>query len=523
MQASEVQLSQLIGNYRLTPATLMTKLDPTWIAAPWLQYLSMEIAQAVAKGNCGLLISAPPRHGKSTLVTKALPLWVMENFPNKNVVICTYGEDLSTDFSREIKDFIQNSEGKLSVRLRPDVKRVAHFEATNGSSIKAVGIKGTITGRGADILIIDDYIKEPQEAMSANYLEGLWNWFTTVARTRLEPGAVVIIVATRWVTNDLHGRIQQRQKESGRDFYKDIRIPAIAVEGDPLNEVLGRKVGEPLFPERYDVPALLEIKSELSARWFNAMFQQDPDADESSATSMSWLQELSDEAWAEKFANTPAAFWRAGRGWDFASTKQAGDHTAGPLIYYNMQTEEVVFVDLVHGQFGPDAVEAEFRRVSASDPGFVQYSMDREPGSAGITAVKHFSELIRPDKRKIFDYPATRSKYLRAQPVLAAMEAKKFYHLRRKWNQKFFDEFRTFPEGKSDDIMDALSCIYNHLSGKRPSAGAWGRKGRTTAKLDSVTASGVAIPDAHTIAAVESAHNGPPRTRASITWGRKRT
>jgi predicted phage terminase large subunit-like protein len=528
MQASEVQLGQMLGNYRLTPATLMTKLDPTWIAAPWLQYLSMRIAHAVARGNCGILISAPPRHGKSTLATKALPLWVMENFPNKNVVICTYGDDLSTDFSRDIKDFIEGSEGKLSIRLRPDVKRVAHFQATNGSSLKAVGMGGAITGRGADVLIIDDYIKNPKEATSATYLEGLWHWFTTVARTRLEPGAVVILVATRWVTNDLHGRIQERQKISGKTFYEDIKIPAIAVEGDPLNAILGREVGDPLFPERYNVESLLEIKDEVGARWFNAMFQQEPDADESSATSMAWLENkcLTDIGWQEKFASTPPAFWRAGRGWDLASTKEAGDFTAAPLLYYNLLTEEVVFVDLRHGQYGPNEVEEVFKSTSGVDPAFVQYAIDREPGSAGITQVKHFRELVAPHKRKLQDYPATVKKFLRAQPVLAAMEAGKFYYLERPWNMKFTSEFKKFPEGETDDIMDGLSVIYNHLSGKKPAAGTWGRKSAQTTP-DSVTAGSIIIPGVEEIAQVHQSRTdgsgGPPKPRASVCWGRGRS
>ncbi|MEB3090059.1 hypothetical protein, partial [Parvimonas sp. M20] len=90
-----------------------------------------------------------------------------------------------------------------------------------------------ITGRGADVLIIDDYIKEPKEATSATYLEDLWTWYRTVARTRLEPGAVVIILATRWVSNDIHGRIMKQQAESGRNFFEYVRLPALY---EPMKE-----------------------------------------------------------------------------------------------------------------------------------------------------------------------------------------------------------------------------------------------------------------------------------------------
>src|SRR6202042_116166 len=116
----------------------------------------------------------------------------------------------------------------LTVDIRQDVNRAQNFVTTQGGGLKAVGLRGTITGRGADVLIIDDYIKEPREAMSHNYLEGLWNWFVTVGRTRLEPGAVVIIVATRWVPNDLHGRIERLEARRTKKSYKSIRIQAQA-------------------------------------------------------------------------------------------------------------------------------------------------------------------------------------------------------------------------------------------------------------------------------------------------------
>lgn len=522
---NEAQLQQLINNYKLTPATLMTKLDPSWIAAPWLQYLSYRLAQVVARGNCGLCISAPPRHGKSTLVTKALPLWVMENFPTKNVVIATYGEELSTDFSRDIRDFIEGSQDKLSIRLRPDVKRVAHFQNVHGGAIKAVGLKGTITGRGADVLIIDDYIKEPTEAMSPTYLEGLWNWFTTVARTRLEPGAVVIIVATRWVPGDLHGRIEKRQAQTGSKFYDHIKIPAIAVEVP--EDRFGRKPGEALFPERYNIDALQEIKAELTARWFNAMFQQDPQSDEASVANPDWLQQIEWDHFTKMFNESSPRVWKAARGWDFASINKGGDWTAGPLLYHNMETDQTVIVDLVHGQFGPDRVEREFKGANEKDPAFIEYALEREPGSSGVFATKHFTELLPLPRRHIKDYPSSTKKFLKAQPFLAHCEnlggPRKVFYIKAPWNQKFLDEFGSFPEGDHDDIMDGLSTAYNHITGKKPLAGTWGRGAGDRTLIRNASIALPTVADVHAFG--QSLPNTPvnePQARKSLSvvWGR---
>ena len=512
---ADARAAELLSDWRLTPATLMHKLDPTWIPAKWLQYLSFKIAGCIARGNCGLLISAPPRHGKSLLSTIATPLWVLENFPHYNVVVSTYGEELSTDFSRQIRDHIQNNQDLLSVRLRSDTQRVTNFLTTKGGGLKAVGLRGAITGRGANVFVLDDYIKEPKEAMSPTYLEDLYTWWLTVARTRLEPGAVVIILATRWVPNDIHGRIMKHQREKGRSFFEYVELPAIyeptkIIGVDEMDrpliapdhdatDAIGRHYGDVLFPERYNRSSVLELREDLGSRWFNAMFQQKPDDDENAVIKTEWFKKISqtdfDARVARAVERREVLKW--GRGWDMASTQAAGDFTSGALALYNKSTGEFFIRNINRGQYSPAKAELEFVMSSYGDASkYEDYliAMEQEPGSSGKYSVRHFEKLLRdvPEgyaariTNKVEEQLATSSKLLNAQPLLAAAENGKVYvvddgyqegELREHhhWNANFYTELETYPEGAHDDQVDSVALIYKKLSGKKGLKAAIGR------------------------------------------------
>lgn len=529
---SGAQIAQLANNYKLTPATLMAECCDWWMPAPFLQYMAAEIASAVARGNCGLLISAPPRHGKSKLITVATPLWVLENFPTKNVIVATYGEDLSTDFTREVKDIIKANPEKLATRIRRDVDRAQNFVTPQGGGLKAVGLRGTITGRGAHVLIIDDYIKEPKEALNHNYLESLKTWYATVARTRLEPGAVVIIVATRWVTNDLHGHIErlEARKPAGRKFYKSIKIPAISGVYDtslgawmPGREpdLLGRLPGTALFPERYNIDRLEDVRLEVGNRWFQAMFQQDPQSEDSAVTNPDNLRYVSRADFQLMLEQHRLSGKRDGRfkwrrAWDFASTKDAGDFTAAPLTVYDALNNNMYIDGLVHGQYSAGKAETMFIIKNESDPPEVEYIIEQEPGSSGAFAYKHFYDLAPNRRIRAAKAASDGSKLLKAQPFLAATEQKAIYLVvddvldigATPWIAKFVEEFASFPDGGHDDIMDAVCSAYNDASGKKGLAGAWGRSPEAKSAIERIKIGTGVIPEGHTM-------------RHSATFGRR--
>lgn len=557
---SDAQINAVLSDWRLTPATLMSKLDPSWIPARWLQYLSFRIAQCIARGSCGLLISAPPRHGKSMLSTIATPLWVLENFPNYNVVVSTYGEELSTDFSRQIRDLIKNNQDLLTVRLRSDTQRVTNFLTTKGGGLKAVGLHGAITGRGANVFVLDDYIKEPKEAMSATYLEDLWTWWLTVARTRLEPGAVVIILATRWVSKDLHGRIMQRQRETGRKFFEYVELPAVfdgvkypdpdgATDafGKPImlvdpyqTDVIGRKPGEVLFPERYNTESIYEIREELGTRWFGAMFQQKPEDGENSVADSSWFRRID----MATYRNMMATFTQRkltvkwGRYWDMASTKEAGDYTSGVLGCWIKETDQFIIKGIRRGQFSPAKAETVFENLTYEDfeiyPGY-KVGMEQEPGSSGVYSIRHFEKILKADNTelggkpamhlKVYESRSTNSKMLNAQPFLACAEFGKVFIVDdavedplyraedggKGWVQDFLDEIDDFPEGAHDDQVDAAGGLYRLLSGKKGLSASVGRSVKSAAAQKVLSKNPGALAN----------HETGPIRRSQVTFGRR--
>lgn len=451
-------LARVAGNWRLTPATFAHKLSGgRWIPAQWLLYISQIIAQAIAKGNGRIIISAPPRHGKSKLVDVYLPAWIFENFPAKQVILCSYGADLSEDFGRECRDLILENEHLLKVRLRKDKLRVDNFGTTAGGGMISRGLGGAITGKGADILLIDDYIKEIKEALSQTYRDYMWNWFTTTAYTRLEPGGSCIIIATRWHSDDMIGRIQKAFPGQ----WTHIVLPAIAEQDD----ILGRAPGQPLFAERYPLSVLMERLEVLGGSFFQALFQQRP-LDES--------RRLADGAWLKIVDIVPWQKLKLLRVWDLAATEGGGDWTVGALCGHDISTGFFYILNIVRRQVSPGDAEALVLQTAISDGRETSIQIEQEPGSSGKALVEHFQKTVLPEFR-VEPCPASKNKILKAQPLLAGAEAGKVYLLAGNWNDQYVKEFDTFP-GAFDDQVDTTSEGYTKLTGKRIYSATWGRQ-----------------------------------------------
>lgn len=456
---AEQQLKKLSSNFRLTPATLAHRLNPRWVASPHLMYMSLEIAKAIHQGDGRIIISVPPRHGKSELITKYTSIWALEHFPEKNVILTTYGAELSTDFGREVRDIIQDKQDLLSFKIKKDAGKAANWKTEQGGGMAAVGLGGAITGRGADVLLIDDFIKEIKEALSPTYREYMWNWFVTVALTRLEPKATCIIIATRWHDDDLIGRIL-KHNPGGRWRY--IKFPAFAEEDD----LLGRPIGAPLFPERYDTDALQERKDTLGSFFFNALFQQNPVSDSGKLTNPDWLEIIDI---MPNMANLPVI-----RIWDLAATENAGDYTAGALCTYDRSTNIFYVLNVIRRQLSSQQVETLVRQTAIADGLDTKIHIEQEPGASGKALVTHFKNTVLPEFTVETALPSD-GKLIRAQPFLAAAEAGKVKILKGDWNIPFLAEFEDFPTGAHDDQIDAVAEGYTKLSGKKFKAATWGR------------------------------------------------
>ncbi len=177
-----------------------------WYRHPHLDLISDAIS-AIASGPIRLIVSLPPRHGKSSLISQWTPIWFLSNWPDKHIILTSYAADFAATWGRRTKNIILDQGHNLGIQLSDDKTAVSDWELVSGGGMMTAGVGGPITGRGADLLIIDDPIKNHQEASSPVFREHLWEWYRTTARTRLEPDGSIIVVATRWHTDDLIGRL----------------------------------------------------------------------------------------------------------------------------------------------------------------------------------------------------------------------------------------------------------------------------------------------------------------------------
>lgn len=450
-------LRQIAGQWKLTPATFMQKVSRgSWIAAPWLRYVSWQIAQEVAAGGARIIVSAPPRHGKTEMISYGTSAWFLENFPGKNVILTGYGAELMEVSGRRVRDLFRDSEGLLNTGVT--VERVNAFQTTTDGYMFSVGLGGAITGRGADLLLVDDYIKEIKEALSPTHRDYIWNWWVTTARTRLEPGASVIIIATRWHSDDLIGRLLRYFP--GR--WKNFVFPAICEEE---TDVIGRKRGEPLFPERFNSQDLDDLQVELGTAFFQALYQQLPVDEAKKIADGNWLKK------SDQLPNLPRL--KMIRMWDLAATEGGGDFTVGALCGWDRDQAKFYILNVVRRQLSPYAVEDLVRNTALQDGLATEIGIEQEPGSAGKALVEHYERNVLPEFR-VNAIPVVQNKVVRAQPLLAAAEASNVILIAGAWNEQYVREFDTFP-GDFDDQIDTTSAAYTKLTGKKFFSATWGR------------------------------------------------
>jgi predicted phage terminase large subunit-like protein len=226
-----------------------------------------------------LIIQVPVRHGKSEMVTVRYTAWRIERDPRLKVILGAYNQTIANRFSRKVRRIIENN-GK--VRLNPERSAVSEWETVQGGGLRAAGVGAGVTGWGGDLVVVDDPVKNREEADSPTYRQKVWDWWNDDLFTRREPGAATILIMSRWHKRDLVGRILE---EDG-DKWTVVNLPAIAGENDPL----GRDPGEALCPQRYDEEALTDIRESTTDRTWWSLYQQSPRADTGTIFDESWWE-----------------------------------------------------------------------------------------------------------------------------------------------------------------------------------------------------------------------------------------
>jgi predicted phage terminase large subunit-like protein len=244
-----------------------------------LAYLDRAITESIdqaARGELeGLVVSMPPQHGKSELCSRYLPAWYLGRYPERRVILTSYEADFAASWGRKARDLLEHWGHLFGVRVhrRSGAANRWDLDGRDGG-MTAAGVGGPITGKGAHLLIVDDPIKNDEEARSSTFREKQWDWWQSVATTRRRPGALIIVIQTRWHRDDLTGRILKQAQETGRK-WRVVKFPALAEEHD----VLGRQPGEALWPEVFSREQLEKVREDRTNYYWQAMYQQNPQAE----------------------------------------------------------------------------------------------------------------------------------------------------------------------------------------------------------------------------------------------------
>jgi len=454
----------LRDGWRLTPATMAVKLtEGRWIPAKHLLYISTIVATEIAKGNARIILTMPFRHGKSEFLSINTPIWFLEKWPEKYVMNLTYGADLATDFSTRVRDTFLNPdlEHLLTTRLNRKKLRADRFLTAAGGGLTAAGIGGPITGRGADLMLIDDYIKNHEEALGVAGHKKVFEWFKSTAYTRLEPGGSLVVLATRWDYKDLIARLIS---DLPHENWTVINLPMYAEVNDPI----GREIGEVLWPERYPLEACQRIEKTLGTYWFAAQCQQNPKQSMAGQDLGSKLKVVKEDQLP------PMSELKTIRAWDLAASEAEGDWTVGFKMARHAETRRLYILDVKRKQNSPHKNKLLIAACAEADGHGVKIWMEQEPGSSGKTVIGDYVILL-----KTYSFSGERASgpiEVRSGPFTAAIEAGSVYMLEADWNEDLREEMDGFPGGEHDDQMISGSLCYNKLLFGVRGALTWGRE-----------------------------------------------
>ncbi len=409
--------------------------------------------EALSRGEIDrLMVLMPPGSAKSTYASVLFPAWWFTQHATSSVIAASHTSELAEHFARSVRNLVVEHGPRLGYGLAQDSRAAARFQVVHAGyktrgEYFATGVRGPITGRRADLAIIDDPVKSQAEADSPGLREHVWNWFRSDLTTRLKPRGRIVLIMTRWHADDLGGRLLAQQPAE----WRVIRLPALAEPDDPL----GRPIGAPLWPEWEDAAALARKRAAVGERVWSALFQQTPRLLEGSLFRVSRIAVL------EMAPAFPPG--RAVRAWDLAATAGGTgdpDWTVGVKLLREISGRFVV-LDVVRLRGGPHDVEAAMANTASQDGVSVSIGLPQDPGQAGRAQVAWLVRALAG--YHVIASPESGAKETRALPVAAQADAGNLVLVRGPWNLPFLEELRDFPHGAKDDQVDALSRAFGML------------------------------------------------------------
>lgn len=457
------QIADLIEKLKaLTPSKIRERVDAGLLAfaeqssgGKWKRAKHLEVLAAQLEAMDGglvkrQLVSMPPRHGKSELISFWFPIWLLAKNPSRKIILASYEHEFATFWGRRVRDFIRDEGHSLGLELNQGVTAAHNWQLTTGGGMICAGAGGPITGKGADILIIDDPIKNSEEASSETIRESLWNWWQTTAFTRLDSHqASVVMVATRWHEDDLLGRLE-RQSRSGEGLaWEILKLPALAESDD----FIGRELNAPLWPERLPLEMLLAIKNGMSPYNWSALYQQRPSPEEGGGVRRKWWQ------WYGAYPDLDAMDVVI-QSWDLAfKDLKKSDYTVGQV--WARKGASLYLIDQIRGHMNAEEVVMAVRAFTARYPrAIAKLIEDKANGPAVITMLQKKTAGVIPVKVKS-------SKDARLAAVVPLIAAANVHlpapELVGNWVMEFTEECAAFPNGTNDDQVDAMTQALEYL------------------------------------------------------------
>ncbi len=414
------------------------------------------------------IVEMPPQHGKSLSITKTFPSYYLMRYPSKHVMVSAYSQDLYTQFAASNRRAF-TTWSKL-FGLKTGKNTANEFEVLDPSSqgspgsFFATSMLGGASGMPADLLIIDDPIKNSEEAMSPTIKNKIWNEWNMTFYPRLQKGGSVIVIMTRWQKDDLAGRLLQRSSLP----WEEIKLPAIAEDlPEGQRDAIGRKAGEPLCPELHDLDELLTHKHDMGTQQFTALYQQSPTVEGGNLFKREWVKYfVPDRQTQARLGLTdkeavvqPKIFDELAQSWD-ATFKDGdnSDYVAGQV--WARRDTDYYLMDWVHDRLSFVQTLSAIRSITAKWPrAKAKYIEDKANGSAIIDTLKH--EIggiipVTPDGGKI----------VRASAVSPLWEAGNVYVPHPLWKpgvEDLLQEIFEFPNAPHDDYVDAMTQALNYI------------------------------------------------------------
>ena len=390
-----------------------------------------------------LIINMPPRHTKSEFASYLLPAWFLGQYPEKKIIQTAHTAELSVGFGRKVRNLVDSEDYKEifpELGLRADSKAAGRWSTSKGGEYFAIGVGGAVTGKGADLLIIDDPHSE-QEGQSADpaVFDKVYDWYTSGPRQRLQPGGSIIIVMTRWHKRDLTGKIIKTSvQREGMDEWELIEFPAIMPSGNAL------------WPEFWSLTELEALRSELPAPKWQAQYQQDPSSEESALVKREWWKKWEDEipppcefiiqSWDTAFLKTQRADYSACTTWGVFYHPDEQGVTQPNIILLDAFKDRLEFPELkkcafeFYNEFEPDACIVEAK-------------------AAGTPLIFELRAMGIP----VSEYTPSRGndKISRVNAVSDLFASGIVWCPETRFAEEVIEEFASFPAGEHDDLVDS--------------------------------------------------------------------